>query len=103
MGILSYVANGCDFAGVINPLYCAPNKIFEYAKFGIPMISNDLPGLTCIFKEYKCGETIKYPLTVEKIKNIIEKVSGNYSVYSEGARAYYDSVDVVDIVRSVLN
>lgn len=41
IGILTYVSD----TGSINPIFCAPNKIFEYARLGMPMLCNDIPGL----------------------------------------------------------
>ncbi len=51
IGILTYVAD----QGSINPVYCAPNKIWEYAKFGIPMLCNDIPGLRYTVEAYRMG------------------------------------------------
>lgn len=48
---LGYVLKKCDFGYMsypctsINNTYCAPNKIFEYASVGLPMICNDNPTL----------------------------------------------------------
>ena len=56
-GILKY----CDF-GIIsysmndyNNIYCAPNKIFEYAKFELPMISTNQDIFVRTFKKFKVG------------------------------------------------
>ena len=37
-----------------NTAYCAPNKIFEYGAFSVPMIGNNIPGLN-ILKEHRAG------------------------------------------------
>lgn len=103
IGILSYFPGRSKPENVLNPLYCAPNKIFEYAKFGIPMIGNDIPGLKYIFNEYHCGLVIKTPFDCEKIANSIQDIEINYNEYSEGARNYYNSVDLKEIVREVFN
>lgn len=29
----------------LNNIYCAPNKIWEYSRFGLAMVGNDIPGL----------------------------------------------------------
>ena len=49
IGILTYVAD----SGSINPVFCAPNKIWEYAKYGIPMLCNDIPGLKYTVEYYR--------------------------------------------------
>lgn len=102
IGVLSYFPLDNSFAGVLNPLYCAPNKIFEYSKFGIPMISNDLPGLKAIYHEFNCGRVVPYPITPASIVNVISDIMKNYDTISEGSKAFYDSVNVKDIVKNIL-
>lgn len=102
-GILTYHPNNQTYVGVINPLYCAPNKIFEYGKFGIPMIANDVPGLKMIFDTYQCGKTISHPITPEKIAQCILEMDKNYEQMRNGARAYYDSIDLETIVRKIID
>lgn len=102
-GILTYNPVNSSYVGVINPLYCAPNKIFEYGKFGIPMIANDVPGLKLIFEVYKCGKTISFPITPKRIAETILNMEKKYEELSKGARSYYESVDVEELVKEVLN
>ena len=102
IGILSYISNSTILDEIINPLYCAPNKIFEYSKFGIPMISNDLPGLHSIFREYNCGECVDYPITPSKIAMKIKQIRESYTKYSDGSRTYYESVSISDIIERIL-
>lgn len=102
IGVLTYHPAAKNYVDVINPLYCAPNKIFEFGKFGIPMIANDVPGLRMIFNEYHCGETISCPQTPEKIAETILKMDAQYEEMSNSAHAYYESVDVKAIVKDVL-
>lgn len=103
IGVLSYFPSPKNISFVINPLYCAPNKIFEYARYGIPMISNDIPGLYYIFMQYKCGEVVPDPMNVEQINQTIERIFSSYAAYAEGSRNYYDSVDVKSIVNKILD
>ena len=103
IGVLSYFPISRNIATVLNPLYCAPNKIFEYGRYGIPMISNDVPGLFYAYLQDHCGLAIPYPIKVEGIKDAIIEIMDNYTYYSEGAKEYYNSVDFVKIVRDILN
>lgn len=102
IGILSYFPRPKSMGAVINPLYCAPNKIFEYSRYSIPMLSNDVPALMSAFKEYNCGEVVTYPMTPDKISEKIEYILNNYNEYSVGAKAYYDSVDIIKIVNDII-
>lgn len=103
IGVLSYFPRRGPIAYTINPIYCAPNKIFEYAKFGIPMISNDVPALKYAYMEYKCGECISYPITTDAISFTIDKISKNYEEYQKGARKYFDSVDPEQIIKTIVS
>ena len=102
IGVLSYFPNPTKMSSVLNPLYCAPNKIFEYAKYGIPMISNDIPGLHYIYMEYRCGVSIQYPMTIQNIQDAIIKAFDNYEMYSKGALLYYNSVDMKKLIKNIL-
>lgn len=101
IGILSYVPIKNDYS-ILNTLYCAPNKTWEYSKFGIPMISNDLPALQMIFTKYKNGICVE-TITVETIKMAISEIDKNYKNYAENSLNYYESIDVCDIVGGVLD
>lgn len=102
IGILTYFPRPDSLASVINPLYCAPNKIFEYGKFGKPMIGNDIPGLHYIFREYGCGLTVDYPMTGEKISEAVETIFSHYGSFSAGSLKYYESVDIPEIINKTL-
>ena len=102
IGVLSYIPDSSSFASVINPLYCAPNKIFEYARYGVPMISNDIPGLSYIFKLYGCGEVVSDLANINQIIEAINGIMSSYSRYSKGATLYYESIDVKGIVKKIL-
>lgn len=102
IGVLSYFPRAGNISRTINPLYCAPNKIFEYAKFHIPMISNDVPALKYTFLEYGCGECISYPMTSRKITETIQKIIGSLPAYQERASRFYESVDVERIIKEIV-
>jgi len=102
VGVLSYSPQVRTHAGVINSLFCAPNKIFEYGRFGKPMISNNVPGLNSIFKLYHCGLTINYPITPEAIVSTIKSLYADYDYFSKGAKLYYDSVDLIGIIKGII-
>ncbi len=101
--VLSYFPSSETFAHTVNPIYCAPNKIYEYAKYGKPMISNDIPGLYYPFKLYNCGCCIKYPMTVEHVKNTLNEIFDNYENLSKGALNFYNSVDIKNIVLDIIS
>jgi glycosyltransferase involved in cell wall biosynthesis len=103
VGILSYFPRPNNVASVINPLYCAPNKIFEYAKFSVPMIANDIPALHYAFTEHRCGKCVSYPMETSSIKDTLLEIFDNYDEYSSGALDYYNSIDLKKILQNMLN
>lgn len=58
VGFLSYFSTNGQIEEAINTLYCAPNKVYEYSCFGVPMIANDVPGLSYLFEKYNSGKVI---------------------------------------------
>lgn len=103
IGVLSYFPRPNNIGTVINPLYCAPNKIYEYSKFGKPMISNDIPGLHYIFQEYNCGKCMDYPITAKVVADTIEAIDRNYNSYSTGAYNFYKSEDIESTIKNIIN
>lgn len=52
IGIVTYPYVG------LNNIYCAPNKVFEYAQSGLPMIATSQPPLLELFAAYNIGRTV---------------------------------------------
>lgn len=101
IGVLTYTPVKNDYS-ILNTLYCAPNKIWEYAMFDIPMISNDLPALKTQFAIDKNGECFG-EFDKDAIKRAILEIDSNYSSYAEAAHNYFESVDVSEIINSVIS
>ena len=53
IGFISYL-----LSNNLNHIYCAPNKIFEYAQAGLPVISTCQPTIRKIFSEFRIGELV---------------------------------------------
>ncbi len=85
----------------LNALYCAPNKIFEYAGYGIPMIGTDVMGLRLPFEQYRIGVCCKQ-LTADAIGEAISEIEKNYDEMSANCKRFYDSVDLDQIVEKIL-
>lgn len=102
IGVLSYFPRPGSIGRTLNPLYCAPNKIFEYSRFGIPMISNDVPALRYAYLEHHCGLCIDDPMTPNQIANSINAIMNDYEHFSAGARCFYESVDIEAIVKNLI-
>lgn len=100
---LAYYKGGAIYGlSPLNPVYCAPNKIFEYAGFGIPMICNDVPGL-----KYSVGDAgaaiCLNSLDRQSVVDAAKKILADYETYSHAAVSYFDSVNVEQISMDILN
>ncbi len=93
VGILTYVAD----CGSINPVFCAPNKIWEYAKYGMPMLCNDIPGLKYTVEYNHFGYCCDIN-SIDSICGALERIFDEYVQLSRNAKDYYATVDMEDIV-----
>lgn len=84
----------------LNSIFCAPNKTYEYAGFGIPMISNAIPGLVYSVGRYGAAECIDTD-NVSEIKSAILKIDADYQSYERAALNFYESVDVKPLLNQI--
>ncbi len=102
IGILSYVnTQKIKHFDPLNAIYCAPNKIFEYAAFGVPMISNDIPGLAVPFSKYNIGRCAT-ELTAEEIKKEILNIEKDYDNIRNNCIEFYKSQQYDDLVENII-
>ena len=75
------IPNNC-----LSHYYCLPNKFFEYAMAGLPILVNDLPEMKRLVDMYRCGVVMASD-TAESIFAAVEKIMAeDRSVYSANAR-----------------
>lgn len=98
IGILTYVSDSES----INPVFCAPNKIWEYARFGIPMICNNIPGLKFTVEYNKCGYCCDID-SVDDICKTLNKIYNNYEELSKNAIKYYNTIDIENDILKVVD
>ena len=101
VGFLSYFSQQGSIETAINTLYCAPNKIFEYSCFGIPMISNDVPGLSNLFDKYNAGKAVT-EFEPKEMANIILEIDKKYDEFSKGSLSLYNSVNIKSLVSKLI-
>lgn len=100
IGVLSYFPVRAQYS-ILNAVFCAPNKSFEYARFGIPMIANSNCELDSIFRHYGCGECV-IEFAGSEIATLIKAIDDDYARYSSGSLSYYSSVDMDKCFDEVL-
>jgi glycosyltransferase involved in cell wall biosynthesis len=72
----------------LNNLYCAPNKIFEYGSFGIPILANDVPGLQETVRRYSAGLCVN--AQESDLSEALDRIEGHYDFFSSRSRQMYD-------------
>ena len=92
IGILTYVPTNNEYSK-LNSLYCAPNKLYEFSMFGIPMIGNDIPGVSYVFNTERCGTCFE-SFEKDSIIKAINEIEKDYTNIAKNARNFYDKVDV---------
>lgn len=98
IGVLSYTFDS------LNNTFCAPNKIWEYSGFGIPMISSDVIGVKNILEKHSSGICLN--LDSSSLKDVIgaiEIIEGNYQKYDENAKEMYESTDYNQQLMNIVN
>lgn len=101
IGLTPYIPTKSKLHPVLNALYCAPNKIFEYAAFGVPMIGTDVLGLKRPFEQYNIGVTCK---TIDSmlVGNALDIIDNNYKEMVQNCNEFFNSVDLDRIVQSII-
>lgn len=95
IGVLSYDTM------ILNNAYCAPNKIYEYGAFGIPMVGNDIPGLKLL--EYSKAGILVDDNDEESILFAYRNIIKDYENYSHNAKVIYDKTDNKKTIRKALD
>lgn len=85
----------------LNKAFCAPNKIYEYSGFGVPILSNDIPGLVNTVGSKNAGKCIK--LKEYEIIKAINDIDDNYEQYRENAFKFYDLTDNYKTMKELMS
>lgn len=79
----------------LNNMFCAPNKVFEYSCYGIPILGNDIPGLKFCIESIGFGECADFNC-IDSIALSITKIINNYSKYAEKAKQFFEQNEYYD-------
>lgn len=85
----------------LNQVFCAPNKIYEYSKFGLPIIGNRIPGLINTIGRYNSGICLNF--TYEEIKEGLVKIEDKYDEYSKNSIAFFNSTDNLKVMEQIVH
>lgn len=102
IGILNYNAvKSCNHISVLNPIYCAPNKLYEYSMFGVPMLGNNIPGLVSTLENNRIGICHKGN-SLEAIEKAILEIEANYSALRNNCKKFYKNINIPDTINLIL-
>lgn len=85
----------------LNNRYCAPNKIYEYSGFGIPMLCNDIPGLTSTVGESGAGICVDFS-DPDAVIRALHEMDSEYDRFSRNAMRFYDDTDNGSAMDAIL-
>jgi len=73
----------------LNNVFCAPNKIYEYAGFGVPVLCNDVPGLSETIGAAGAGICVDFSDT-GAIARAVETLVLEHDAYSQRASFFFE-------------
>lgn len=101
IGLLPYSpTKQVSYVSELNALYCAPNKIFEYSGYGVPMLGSDVLGLKMPFEKHRIGAC--YSETSDSVMHALQYIEGHYDEMRRNCHIFFDSVDLDGIVKEIL-
>ena len=86
MGVITY-----DFHS-LNTIYCAPNKIWEFTGFNIPILGNLNPGIKYAIAQAKAGVLVNFEDEKAIIRGI-RIIEENYSQIQDYANEFYNTIN----------
>ena len=87
----------------MNNEFCAPNKIWEYSGFGLPMFGNDVYGLLNTTEKFHAGVFPNMEgMGIEGIKKSLCDLLENEEIYSRNATIFFDSVNMETVISNAL-
>lgn len=100
VGIAIYNASGTNLLQRLNAVYCAPNKIYEYTGFGVPVLCNDMPGMKMI--EDAGAGICMASLTANDILSAADELVKKQTSYCEASNKFYESTNLEELVANIL-
>jgi len=88
----------------LNYEFCAPNKIWEYSGFGIPMLGNDVFGLQNLTEHYHAGVSVNFEqCCTTDIVRALQILLENQEEYSSHALEFFNSINVKKIITDAIS
>lgn len=98
IGLVIYNTNNPDEN--YNAIGAASGKLYQYLKYGLPLIASNTDGLQELIVGNNLGVIVDSPL---EIPAAIEKITSNYQWYSNNAKTAFDEKLNIDIFLNRIN
>lgn len=95
MGIATYDDSS------LNNIFCAPNKIYEYAQKKVPILARDIPGLSSTVGKFQAGVCVDMNDT-DALAKAIEQISENHDRYVASLEQFTKEYDVAKIIMDII-
>lgn len=86
----------------LNNILCAPNKIYEYTGFGIPVLANDVSCLRTTIGLSGAGLAVDFDDGFA-IQRALHTIDRDYHEFSENATRFFEEADNLDVINDVLS
>ncbi|MBE6749945.1 MAG: glycosyltransferase family 4 protein [Ruminococcaceae bacterium] len=96
IGVLSYDRIS------LNNIFCAPNKIYEYSAFGVPMLGNNIPGLKYCIETNDMGVCADFE-DVQNVKAAILELSKGNENYSKKSKEFFESFAFIEETNRLID
>lgn len=95
MGIATYDDSS------LNNVFCAPNKIYEYAERNVPILARDIPGLASTVGKYHAGVCVDMD-NIDDVAKAIQKISDDREKYVDSLKAFLDECSVEQSIARII-
>ena len=85
----------------LNNIFCAPNKIYEYAEKNVPVLARDIPGLSSTVGKYRAGVCVDMD-DPDEIAAAILKISADHETYAAALGGFLDACGVEQSIRKII-
>lgn len=96
VGLLTYTPSS------LNHLFCAPNKVWEFAGMGVPMVCDDIPALRAQVGAAGAGICVDFANRSAVIDALL-KIDRLYGDYRARAQELYHSVSIPQLIARAVD
>ena len=86
----------------LNNIFCAPNKIYEYSCYGIPMLGNNIPGLYNVIEKHQIGICASYE-QIDSVVNALHTIDEHYDQFHDNSYNFFTQNSLDSLMDELFN